>query len=1105
MKQKNFLKIALTLLFLMVVKNSFGQTELYNQGFETDLSGYTQTPNQTPSTDPGDQYFSRAEPSNTDIYEGSVGPYTNVTGSWLFVGSNPNTINSGNPGVLSTGLINVTGYENFELSIDFGAVPNDWDSADELKVEYSWNNTDWSTLYNFVSSGTNSPLDLANNSTGGNNTANGVTLTYALQTITSTNFTGSGGSLYIRVVCNSAANYEAFGLDNIVLTGTLATSDPIIGFDNATSSETETDTSFEVLIPVTVSNYGSYQIDVSVAVTGGTAEVADYILNTTSLSFTADGSQNISLDINPDTDDFEDETIILTLTETSAVTGLIISQSTHTITVTEDETPPSIGFDAATSSETETDATFTSANIPITVSNYSGTQIDINVSVTGGTAEVGDYTFTSPTALSFTADETKNITVDINDDADTDGETIIFTITETSSVTGLIISESTHTLTITDDEIPPLPTSGTVFITEILDSDVGFNNDYLELFNNSSEEVSLINSKLLRFSDTNNFEYAYDFGVDESTTSADITIPAYGFLIITRGSTRADFNTANSITLDSGVNFNGGNTNLFFGTGRRWKLATGGIVDTNDGTLIDDTNAGVGNNKDYKNIFTGTYITGTTSEGTPGALEYLIYNGGAWVNSVAMDGTTGSKDAYIYDALTLSANTEINDLGIASGGSLTINSGNSLIVNGTSSGNVTYNTTLGTENWYLMSSPVVGETFDNAYVAANELAISGTNNGIATYTTNTDTWSYMQTGGGSSFTPGTGYSVRRETGAGSGSISFTGSINTDPVTPAVVIGGKAGYNLIGNPYTSYLNSATFLTDNTADLVSETIWVWNQATGMYETKVTGTGFVIAPTQGFIVSAKNATNLNIAKSYQTSSGNAFQKSAKTELKILMTDGTNNRFAKIYYLDNATKGFDNGYDGETFTGIENSLDVYTKLLSEDNGKNYQIQSLPSSDFENMVISVGVKAASGKEVTFAAEALNLPEGINVFLEDRITNTFTQLNKIDGKYTTIVDSNITESRFYIHTTTSSVLNTDEEILNTISIYNTNNSNLRITGLKKGKTTLKLYNLLGKQILNSTFNKEGLKDLSLPKFATGIYIVQLETEAGKLNKKITLK
>ena len=41
--------------------------------------------------------------------------------------------------------------------------------------------------------------------------------------------------------------------------------------------------------------------------------------------------------------------------------------------------------------------------------------------------------------------------------------------------------------------------------------------------------------------------------------------------------------------------------------------------------------------------------------------------------------------------------------------------------------------------------------------------------------------------------------------------------------------------------------------------------------------------------------------------------------------------------------------------------------------------------------------------------------------------------------------------------------------------------------------------------MNSSFNTTGVKELTLPNVATGVYIVQLETEAGKLNKKIVLE
>lgn len=197
--------------------------------FETNLSGYSHTPSQLPSADPGDQYFHRAMPGDSDIYEGSVGPYTGVTGSWMFVGSNPRAFNSGNSGILTIDPINISGFSNLELSIDFGAVPNDWDAGDELSVEYRYDNTGaWSTLYSFGhNNGTNDPLVLSGNASGGSNTANGAVLTYALQTIVSDNFTGSGTNLNLRIVCNSNANYEAFGLDNIVLNGTASCTPPV--------------------------------------------------------------------------------------------------------------------------------------------------------------------------------------------------------------------------------------------------------------------------------------------------------------------------------------------------------------------------------------------------------------------------------------------------------------------------------------------------------------------------------------------------------------------------------------------------------------------------------------------------------------------------------------------------------------------------------------------------------------------------------------------------------------------------------------------------------------------------------------------------------------
>ncbi len=244
MKKITFLLFTLLMAFAI---NGWGQSTIDSQGFETDQSGYSHTPSQTPATDPGDQYFYRAEPSDPAIYEGSVGPYTNVTGAWLFVGSNPNTINGGNPGLLTLDPITVTGYSNLEFHADFGACPNDWDASDDLRVEYNFDGGSWATLFYFEAygDGTNEPLELTGNPVGGINTANGTVLTYALTTISSDNFSGSGSILNIRIVQDAGANYEAFGVDNIQIKGLVSggVNNPT-AFTATTASTTQIDLSW---------------------------------------------------------------------------------------------------------------------------------------------------------------------------------------------------------------------------------------------------------------------------------------------------------------------------------------------------------------------------------------------------------------------------------------------------------------------------------------------------------------------------------------------------------------------------------------------------------------------------------------------------------------------------------------------------------------------------------------------------------------------------------------------------------------------------------------------------------------------------------------------
>ncbi len=489
------------------------------------------------------------------------------------------------------------------------------------------------------------------------------------------------------------------------------------------------------------------------------------------------------------------------------------------------------------------------------------------------------------------------------------------------------------------------------------------------------------------------------------------------------------------------------------------------------------------------------------------------------ISNVSVPSTPANQP--IIDA---SVSGEVNDITIATNTSLTIKNGGSIIVKGTAIGNVTYIRHLPTSNNYLISSPVAGQIYNDAYVTANSIdsgKANKNNRGIATYITNTNEWNYLQAGASGTFIPGIGYRVKRSS---AGNVSFTGTLNTNDITSPVVSSG-GGFNLLGNPYPSHINSATFLKDNTANLSSQTIWVWNQAIDSYETKVSILDFILAPTQGFFVKARTNANLTFDATNQLSSGGTFQKSNKTEIKLSITDGTHKRFARVLYIDGATKGLDDNLDGETFTGklisgIDNPLDVFTHLVKGDSDKNYQVQSLPDSDFENMIIPVGIKAKQGKEITFTAEALNLPLGTKVFLEDRLTNRFTRLNADsqnslsdkNAQYKIMLDETVNEfGRFYLHTVQKSSIDSgalpieSDVLLNNINVYKSNSTTLKIIGLPRGRVSVKMYNLLGKKVMKSAFETNGIEEIILPKLFSGIYIVRLKTKAGRLNKKIIIE
>jgi autotransporter-associated beta strand protein len=584
------------------------------------------------------------------------------------------------------------------------------------------------------------------------------------------------------------------------------------------------------------------------------------------------------------------------------------------------------------------------------------------------------------------------------------------------------------------------------------------------------------------------------------------------------------FNVGNNVMeinpVDGSLTFggdigNGGFNILVFGNNGH-TLTFNGIL-SGSGNLSIEENSTVVMNAAATMSGTTTVKAGTLQLNASMASSDITVNSGATLQ-ISEDATISSLTVDAGGIVIVDAGKELNISGNLSnsGSSFTVNSGSSLRVGGTSSGDITYNRNLATTNWYLVGIPVEGETIEDLISNNSFASGTGSNIGLAPYdnsqATAADRWDYQTAASTGSLTSGGGYSVKL---ASSGDITFTGAVEVDDVPVSITSGAGNAFNLLGNPYASFVaansnadGSNNLLTINTSDLTENTLWFWDQGTSSYDQiNQASAAFYVAPGQGFFVESTGSNTFDFTEAMQShQSSDSFQRSTNTrpEILLVMTDGTMVRDADIFYIDGTTTGFDNGFDSSIFGGASNAFAIYTHLVSDSAGQKLGIQSLPDGNFENMIIPVGINATSGMDITISANAFNMPSGINVYLEDKNDGSFTLLDS-SSSFSTTLDSDLNGiGRFYLHTNTQP-LSVDEVDLNNLSIYPNDNNELRIIGIQNGTAQVRMYNILGKQVLNTSFEGTGANNIPLPNVRTGIYIVQLETETGKVNKKVIIE
>lgn len=528
-----------------------------------------------------------------------------------------------------------------------------------------------------------------------------------------------------------------------------------------------------------------------------------------------------------------------------------------------------------------------------------------------------------------------------------------------------------------------------------------------------------------------------------------------------------------------------------------------------------------------------------------------VYNNGVWAPSDPTGGNSNSVDDIniINGDVTLSADLECEDLTIQPGASLTIDTGvtvttstttcfsqsalfSSLIVNGSITGTVNYHrftNIVGVND--LASPPLSGQTFGSFATdpGNGNLAFQGTERAYAPY--NTVAGEYQNydvvANAGTIMTSGVGY--RAATIDGNRLIysgtPLSGDVLDVPITDAVA--GKA-WNLIGNPYSSYLDFDTFFNANLSqfdaagpfqaiygyDGSATNGWVvWNLAT-IADGAVTE---LIAPGQGFFVKSQAGGGLVDFTTSMRRSGTSddfIQGRNASPLdvalnKLTLTSATNTANTSIYFIEGTTRGLDAGYDAGAYGGTgEGGFLIYTNLVENNEGLDIALQSLPYNDFNDVVIPVGVKALAGSALTIGLENSSyspIPSNVNVYLDDTLLNTSTLLNSSDYTFTP-TENLFGTGRFFLRYSADTLGLNPNETLNELIIYTNNSKEIVIKGLLTDATVSELYDIQGRLVLSGDLDQSSLtNNIDVSSMSSGIYIIKVSNDNSTKTQKLIIK
>ena len=586
------------------------------------------------------------------------------------------------------------------------------------------------------------------------------------------------------------------------------------------------------------------------------------------------------------------------------------------------------------------------------------------------------------------------------------------------------------------------------------------------------------------------------------------------------GGTTSNSPRTNSFTIPTGAL--AGKTRMRIASRQYWTPSgsCGTIVEDNQSSEVEDYTV---------NIFSG-----------------LLYSGNVWSPN-APSALTSADDIFVFDGTyNVVSNINVNNVRVESGATINVNKANaisvngnivnngefilnsdsnefaSLLVEGNVLGNLKYHRFVNSNSNDndLIAPPTTGESFVD-FISVNDNIVTNPEETLYLFgpfdKSSGDYLTYSSTET-ANLVAGKGY---RTASTNNQPFTFTGTVTTNNLNIPVANSGSIfqQWNLIGNPYTSYIKLSDFLSANMDQFETQTAgvygydaddsdgsnWqIWNMAYALYNPDAT-----IVPGQGFFVSSESNGNIVFTRAMRTNNSSDDFIAGRTEntishAVIKLNSDSKEFYTDLYVTNNASRGLDVGYDAGHFGEVSNDFAIYSELVEDNQGNDMAIQAINFNDItNNTIIPLGLNAAPGEQLTISLNATNLP--FDIYLQDVTTNTFTLLNNSNYTFQPNIELNGT-GRFYLRFETS-VLSINESKLDHIQIYNNNSlKQVIVKGHINFETQLTLYDIQGRSI--STYSIEANTQqfsFGTETLERGVYLVQLSNNTNTFTKKVIIE